>query len=351
MSFFSHFLHHIQKKKLPIIAFGIAFFFMVFGYILGQYVQRDTYAHFLKSFRNIRENSTKYTFVNPLVGGVSAPATSVGIYTDLKDDIVSFLQGEEKSGHLLGYSFYVRDLNTGFWFGSNENIDFFPASLFKLPIALAVYKQGEDDPSFLKKMTVYTQDIAALNTAASANSESYLVVGKAYSTEELVTQMLAQSDNGAKNTLLTIIQKPYLEDLFAIVSLVNPKTTQTYAISSREYALFLRVLYGSSYLNEEHSERILSLLSESTFKDGLVAGVPQGVVVAHKFGTYDVQETIDGKSVDARQLHDCGVIYHPVNPYILCVMTKGKDVNDLFKIISGVSRRVYDYQDDNNNEN
>jgi hypothetical protein len=32
-------------------------------------------------------------------------------------------------------------------------------------------------------------------------------------------------------------------------------------------------------------------------------------------------------------------------------MTKGKDVNDLFKVISGVSRRVYDYQDNNNNEN
>jgi beta-lactamase class A len=340
-----------SQKKLPILAGVFGLVFLMIGYSVGLYVQKHRYAHFLESFRNIRENSNKYTFINPLIGGVSAPATSVGIYSDIKSDVVSYLEEEEKNGNLFGYSLYFRDLNTGFWFGSNENIDFFPASLFKLPIALAVYKQGEDDPSFLKKMTVYTQELATINSSATVNSESNLQVGTAYSTEELVTRMLSQSDNGAKNMLLTIITKPYLEDLFAIVSLVNPETTKAYTISAQEYALFLRVLYGSSYLNEEHSEHILSLLAKSTFTDGLVAGVPKGVMIAHKFGTYDFQETINGKNVDAKQLHDCGVVYHVVNPYILCVMTKGDTINDLFKVISNVSRKMYEYQDTTTNDN
>lgn len=333
----------LQKKLFTFII--VAIISLIVGYFFGLYVQRDRYAQFLKSFRNIRENSSKYTFINPLIGGVSAPATTVGLYSDVKGDIVSYLQQEEKNSGLYGYSFYFRDLNSGFWFGSNEGMEFFPASLFKLPIALAIYKQGEDDPSFLKKYTVYTEEIASINAAVASNSQSELEIGKAYSTEELVTIMLSKSDNGAKNVLLTIIKKPYLEDLFAIVSLVNPETTRTFKISSREYALFLRILYGSSYLNEEHSERVLSLLAESTFTNGLINGVPKGVAIAHKFGTYDFQEEVNGVMVDARQLHDCGIVYHAVNPYVLCVMTKGKDVDELYNVISRVSKLVYDYQD------
>jgi beta-lactamase class A len=172
-----------------------------------------------------------------------------------------------------------------------------------------------------------------------------LEIGKAYSVEDLVSIMLMNSDNGAKNLLLTLTDRNYIKQLFSIVSLVNPETTKALTISSREYALFFRVLYGSSYLNEEHSERILSLLSQSTFKDGLVAGLPEGTPVAHKFGTYEFDETIDGKVRSAQQLHDCGVVYHKENPYIFCLMTKGKDTNTLFKVISHVSKLVYDYQD------
>lgn len=337
---------HPQKKYL--ISFIIVVGSIFVGYVMGTYVQRFKYVQFVKSFKTIRENSDKYSFINPLIGGISAPATDVGLYKGIKDDIVSYLGKEQTKGALYGYSFYFRDFDTGMWFGSNENLEFFPASLFKLPVALAVYKQGEDNPAFLKQLVIYTKELSDINTAINSNSQSFLEIGQSYSVEDLVSMMLTRSDNGAKNALLSVLKPDYLENLFTLISVVNPEASKTLEISSREYALFFRVLYGSSYLNEEHSELILSLLTKSEFKDGLVAGLPPKTLVSHKFGTYEFTETVNGKTVTSQQLHDCGVVYS-TRPYLLCIMTKGRDGASLFRIISHVSSLVYTYQSGNEN--
>ncbi len=338
-----------KNQHVPhmVVVVATVILFSFIGFFAGVVFEKDKYGDFMRSFRNIRENSNKYTFINPLVGNVSAPATDVGIFSDIKKDIMAYLSKEEKRGQLYSYSFYFRDMGSGLWFGSNESEDFFPASLFKLPIAMAVYKQGEDNPSFLKRRVVYTKEVSDINSSVKTNSESLLVIGGEYSVEDLVSIMITESDNGAKNLLLTVLDKQYINGLFTIVSLVDPDIVRTYTVSSRKYALFLRVLYGSSYLNEDHSELLLKLLSKSTFKDGMVAGVPGSIPVAHKFGTYEFEEVVNGATVTTHQLHDCGVVYHAERPYIFCLMTKGKEEEHLFKIIANVSRMVFEYQEKN----
>lgn len=318
------------------------------GYFYGISVQKNKYATFIKSFRNIRENTDKYDFINPLIGGSSAPATDVGMYSDLKESIIASLSEDEHKGSLYSYSLYFRDLGTGFWFGINESDNFSPASLFKLPISIATYKQGEDNPSFLKKEVVYTKEISLLNSSIKSNSDSSLAIGRSYSVEDLVEIMITQSDNGAKNLLLTVIDKSYLNKLFALVALGDPQTSSVYQISAIKYALFLRVLYGASYLNNDNSERILGYLSKSTFSDGLVAGLPKAVPVAHKFGVYEFDDTVNGTITHVQQLHDCGVIYHAKKPYILCIMTKGKDLLSLYTVIAKASKLIYEDQERDN---
>ena len=336
----------IHKKYI----YGCATFLLVVGgffsgYFYGLFVQKNNYTTFIKSFRNIRENTDKYSFINPLIGGSSAPATDVGIFSEIKENIFSFLKEEERKGNLYDYSLYMRDMGTGFWFGINESVSFSPASLLKLPIAIAVYKEGEDNPSFLKKELEYTADISALNSSIESNSKSSLTVGKMYRVEDVVEMMLTESDNGAKNLLLTAIDKSYLNKLFSIVALDDPGTSSVYQISAIKYALFLRVLYGASYLNDNDSERLLGYLSKSTFNQGLTAGLPKSVLVAHKFGVYEFDEKVQGKTIPVQQLHDCGVVYHATKPYIVCIMTKGKDLPSLYNVIAGVSKRIYEDQE------
>lgn len=49
-----------------------------------------------------------------------------------------------------------------------------------------------------------------------------------------------------------------------------------------------------------------------------------------------------GVSRGAKQFHDCGIVYHPANPYLLCVMGRGEDFWELTKSVADVSRIVYE---------
>lgn len=46
-------------------------------------------------------------------------------------------------------------------------------------------------------------------------------------------------------------------------------------------------------------------------------------------------------AVNSRELHDCGIIYHPYRPYLLCVMTSGKDFQGLKDTIQAISTLTY----------
>lgn len=310
-----------------------------FGYFVGDYIQHARFKKFVTTFKNVRGDGDSFKFINPLIGSFSAPATDIGMFVNLKNDITEYLDNEKDKGNLDSYSFYFKDLNSPLWFGINEDDSFFPASLFKLPVAIAIYKQSERDPEFLKKTFIYTKEIMELNKWSTSNEDTTLVVGNSYSVQDLVRIMLELSDNGAKDLLLTILDKRYLLDLFQATGLTDTLQVSDFQISSRKYAFFLRVLYNSSYLNEENSEYILNLLSKSDFKDGLVAGIPKNIDVAHKFGVY---YDASGKEM----LHDCGIVYVPDDPYVMCFMTKGKDTEALLKIISSVSNIVYEQEND-----
>ena len=105
------------------------------------------------------------------------------------------------------------------------------------------------------------------------------------------------------------------------------------------YSVFFRVLYNATYLSINHSELALKILGDTKFAEGLRAGVPEHVAIAHKFG----YRRMDGalRDTPSSQLHDCGIVYYPNKPYFICVMTKGNNINDLKAFIGEVSEAVY----------
>jgi hypothetical protein len=83
---------------------------------------------------------------------------------------------------------------------------------------------------------------------------------------------------------------------------------------------------------------LLSLLVQSDFGGGLQSGVPPNIKVANKFGERILES-------GEKQLHDCGIIYYPDNPYQLCIMTSGNNFKELEKIIREISKEVYEEVD------
>jgi beta-lactamase class A len=115
----------------------------------------------------------------------------------------------------------------------------------------------------------------------------------------------------------------------------SPNLNQDYLVRVKDYAGFFRILYNATYVSRTASEWILGALSESTFQKGIVAGVPRGTAIAHKFGERTIDDTTE-------QLHDCGIVYGK-NPYIICVMSRGKAYEKLEDFISAISKTTYNH--------
>lgn len=231
---------------------------------------------------------------------------------------------------------YFRDLNNGPWFGINPSTTFTPASLMKVPLMIAYYKQAESDPAILQNKIVFRSNDQ--NFPQNIVTGEELIIGKEYTVEELIDFMIINSDNEAMFNLLDDFDQEKLDKVYLDLGIIVPdlRTPEDF-MSVTEYASFFRILYNAAYLNEYYSEKSLNLLSRTKFFDGLVAGVPFGTKVSHKFG----ERKNNDLETASKQLHECGIIYFPNHPYLLCVMTRGDDFEKMSSFIADVSRLVY----------
>jgi beta-lactamase class A len=292
-------------------------------------------------FQEIRGGGQRFT--NPLLD-CQAGKDYLNSLEPFKNHLTRFLQDVTVKNHLSTMATYFRDLNDGPWFGINASALFSPASLLKVPVMMALFKQAETDPGLLQKKVRYTGDSTKYSyTYPPAKN---LVVGQEYTVDELISQMIIYSDNAAKDFLFQYVSDEQIKGVYAQVGVEVPNDLTGTDLDVTSYASFFRILYNASYLGVDMSEKALNLLHQSTFHDGLVAGVPANIVVAHKFGER-VAET-PGLQIGEKQLHDCGVVYYPKNPYLLCMMTRGSDFSNLSAAIQQVSQAVYQEVDKQN---
>ncbi len=252
----------------------------------------------------------------------------------------------EAEGMVTNISVYFRDLESGPWFGIDEKMEFYPASLLKTPIMMAVLKQAESDPAVLDEIISYDVDVPAEidNAAQGERIETYTP----YPLREVIRRMMAYSDNRSQQLLLHWLYERGGDDLDLLgaslddLGLLPTNGDLKSPLTVKSYSSLFRSLYNAQYLNREMSQIGLSILGQSNFKSAIVAGVPQGIVVAHKFGIWD-------SGPDDQLLHDCGIVYHPDAPYLLCIMTRGTDVAKNAEVIGEISRLIYNKVAENDN--
>lgn len=323
-----------MKTSIKILGLGIFAGSALGAGGLSLYENAGTQIAFPEVHESMR---TRTVLTSPLLEcGELSQSISDQTLSSLRSAVQKLMTTRQESGDLSFASVYFRDLNNGPWFGINESEEFFPASLLKLPLAMSFYNKAEDDPSILTKEITYTPDPSTASQIQPFGPTRNVEQGKMYTVKDLLDIMLQESSNEAAVALSNIVKPAQITDVYHNLGLVPPIFGQDYKIDTHKYASFFRILYNATYVNKSSSESILKSLTDASFKDGLVAGVPQGVLVAHKFGSRQVDAS--GNTV---QLHDCGIIYAPQKPYILCVMTQGTDFTTLAGFIKSVSESVY----------
>ncbi len=258
-------------------------------------------------------------------------------YEFLRDTLLLKKNDYKANGDVSHLSVYFRDLDYGPRFGIGEYDKFQPASLRKVPVLITYLHLADLDPAILEKTLSFS---GALRINQNMPASEYTIQPDTpYTVRELLTKMIVHSDNYSylllteeMNAITPIIPYYTFRDLDVLRMMMDAKGEY---ISIQSYGNLFAVLYNTGYLSKGMSQYALELLSQATFAEGLVADLPQGVRVAHKFGE---RFEPDGEN----QLHDCGIVYHPVTNYTLCVMTTGTDFEKQKAAIAEISRMVYD---------
>jgi beta-lactamase class A len=337
--------HPLPSSRFTLSLLPLALFFLL-GCFSGGWGMHELHerqqsvgSEIAQDITQFRENSDEYTFIRPLLYCRLPESTVLGENEGLKKDIETLISSFTKANPGFEASVYYRDMNRGRWIGVNEDKEYTPASLLKVVIMITYFKEAETKPTILENTVTFTQAHADLLARAPLDRGTELTIDQTYTIDDLIRRMIVKSDNGATYALLANIETRSLNQVYRDLELKSPGEADDFTINAREYSYFLRILYNATYLERTLSERALSLLSQAEFREGLDKGVPSGILVSHKYGE---SISASGSSINSLELHDCGIIYQPEKPYVLCIMTRGQTLNPLLQAIQSISKKVYE---------
>ncbi len=279
---------------------------------------------------------TGFNYIKPLLY-VDSKCESENL-SSVKHSINNLIENYKKIEVINSASVYIKEFNGNGWTAINADEEFMPGSLMKVPELIAYLKMNEIKPGTLDKVIKFDK-MMSLDRKTNFNSKS-IQLGHQYTVRELLKYMINYSDNNATALLNQNIDLEIFKKVFTDLSLPAPDWgAQSYPITAKEFTIFMRALYNGSYLNDENSEIATKLLSQCDFKQGMIAGLPANTKVAHKFG--------EAGTPQEQQLSESAIIYLDNNPYVITIMTRGKDYKQLPLVIKEISNVVYQYMQQN----
>ncbi len=267
------------------------------------------------------------------------PLLSKRILNEFPNDIlISFLDlrtelAKQTEPYGQDFGFYFEYLPTGTSIGINSTNEFYAASLFKVPVIIAYYKSLERTNSmndFSKEVTVEKDDIDS-----QFGDLWELGPGTKIKMSEAVRLALEKSDNTAAKVIAKRVLEEDFDSVYEGIDIDLNTASGGAILTTRNYSSILKALYFSSVLSKESSNEILDYLSQSNFNDQLKSGLPEDIKVAHKIGEY---RAADG----ATAFMDCGIVYLPRRPYLLCMLSVG-DKKTAHDRMSKLSKTIYEY--------
>ena len=334
----------MKMKKLPMWSLALATFvggaltYVVLDLVAPsgpseqQAVVRDTVAAGPRLCNYQIARVSGFDKVRPLL--YSEPLCESPRYDALRNMVGSMVQQYQANGVVTSAAVYIRDFRLGEWTCYNGEEQFDPASMLKLPILLTWLSMSEEEPGSLdRKYTCEIAGVVAGKTQYFPSAEAQ--PNTAYTVRQLLELMTVNSDNRATQTLMQHMPIGRFIKVFSDLGLHAPAITDThYAMNVRDVSIFMKALYNGSYLSPINSEYALEMLTRCEFKQGVVAGLPADISVAHKFG--------ESGDPTEKQLHETALVYLNGHNYLITIMTRGQDIMKLPEVLSSISKLVYE---------
>jgi beta-lactamase class A len=243
------------------------------------------------------------------------------------------------------------DLATGAELLIHADTTFHAASTMKVPVLMEIFRQADektlslDDRIAVKKEFASIVDGKPFTLLVEDDSETslYKRLGERLTIRELARLMITESSNVATNLLVERVTAARTSEFMArlgakeIRVLRGVEDNRAYArglnntTTARGLMQILRRLAEREVVSAGASEEMIAILRDQKFAEGIPAGLPKGVTVAHKTGAF------------GQVYHDAAIVEPPRGkPFVLVVLTRGiKEAPRAHKLVAEISRAVY----------
>lgn len=229
---------------------------------------------------------------------------------------------------------YFEYLPSGVSIGVNDREEIKLASLSKVPLVMSILKKIERGNLALNTKVTLKEEWLDKNFETLWQRGA----GATFTIEELINYALKESDNTAYEALFGQLTYNDVNEVYDNLDIqITKEGDSNYPlVSPKSYSSIFRSLYLSSFLKPTDSSFILDILAKTMFNDKIPAAIPKNIPVAHKIGTFSKQ------GVSGQVFIDCGIIYVPDRPYILCIFVQDSD-ESARKHMSYISEMIYEY--------
>lgn len=211
----------------------------------------------------------------------------------------------------------VKDLTNNNMYAYNADQPFISASLIKLPIMVAVFKEFNDDRLSLTD----THVLKDKHRVAGSGILKYKKSGTRFSIYELVYIMISNSDNTAARMLTEIIGYDRMNRIFKSIGLTKTNISpQSFNLKNgeiagdsfttpRDIARLLDEIYARNMFRRYLSQQMIDILKLTVDKKRLNKYLPASFTLAHKTGLL------------RGACHDAGIVFSPGGDFLICILT------------------------------
>lgn len=315
----------MNKLKLAVITETLVIIILV-GIIATNYYNKQDKNH----CENYINSDGTVCLLSPRVytGMITPESYLLFNFEPLKKDVQSYINKKNQN-----ISVYVLNIRDGASFGIDEDEQYEPVSLIKLPVAMIILKKVEEGKLSLDTI-LEIKDSDRDKTSGRLYSQPITSLPVL----DLLHYMLSESDNTAYWVLKRQVTDEDLARLTKYLDYykdVHLNNSRVYDLTPKNTGNLFMSLYLSTFLNSENSEMILLFLTKTTFDIHKHAKLPDNVVVSQKYGYYDLN--------NKQLLHSCGIMYIQDSRIFYCIMTKNLDWDQASESIGEVVNKIYNF--------
>ena len=268
--------------------------------------------------------------------------------TSIDPKVVAAIQARvAKSGADVGIAFETLDVRLT-WSSRGDDV-FHAASTMKIPVMIELFHQVREgkvklsDPLPIKNEfhSLVNGSVFTLKPADDSETDLYKAVGQTRTLDQLCDLMVTVSSNFATNLL---IQKFGIDNVRATVTSLHANGMDikrgvedqkafdkglNNTTTAHGLATLLVAIANGKAVDADSSAKMVEILERQKFNEGIPAGVPANIRVAHKTGEI------------TKIHHDAGIVYAE-RPFVIVVLVRGiEDFKQSSALIAGITRDLY----------